>query len=112
MNNRNRKLKALVFLVGLVLGLMMPKMLHAQSGGGVFGYGRDTEQQSPEGIFRMNDNLGGYNIGTQHFGDDVFGGFNIGTQLFGEEAPLGSGWLVLTIAGVAYAFRKRKNNNR
>ena len=107
----NRKLKALVFSVGLFLGVMMPNMLHAQLGGGVFGYGRDVEQQSSEGMFR-DGNQGGYNIGTQHFGDDVYGGFNIGTQQFGEEAPLGSGWLVLTIAGVAYAFRKRKNNNK
>ena len=108
----NRKLKVLVLSLGLVLGMMIPKMLHAQEGGGVFGYGQYSEQQSSEGMFRGGAGQGGYNIGTQHFGDDIFGGFNIGTQQFGEEAPLGSGWLVLTIAGVAYAFRKRKNNNR
>ena len=112
MNDNNRKLKRLVFSVVLAWGMMMPQMVHAQKGGGLFGLGHDAEEQSSEGLFRINDNLGGYNIGTQHFGDDIFGGFNIGTQQFGEEAPLGSGWLVLTIAGVAYAFRKRKNNNK
>ena len=59
----------------------------------------------------MPDYTGGYNFGTQQFGDDVNGGFNIGTQLFGQEAPLGGGWLVLTMAGAAYAYKKRKNNN-
>ena len=59
----------------------------------------------------LDPTYGGYNIGTQHFGDDVNGGFNIGTQQFGQEAPLGGGWLVLTMAGAAYAFKKRKNNN-
>ena len=107
-----RKLKVLVLSLGLVLGMMMPQMVHAQFRGGVLGYGRDAEQQSSEGMFRSGAGQGGYNIGTQHFGDDIFGGFNISTQLFGEEAPLGSGWLVLTIAGVSYAFRKRKNNNK
>lgn len=112
MNDNNRKLKTLVFSVGLVLGTMMPKMAQAQFGSGMLGYGRDAEQQSRESLFRNGTNQGAYNIGSQHFGDDVFGGFNIGTQQFGEEAPLGSGWLVLTIAGVSYAFRKRKNNNK
>ena len=110
--NNYRKLKVLVLSLGLVLGVMIPKVDYAQSGGGVLGYGRGTELQSRESLLRNGTNQGGYDIGTQHFGDDVYGGFNIGTQQFGEEAPLGSGWFVLTIAGVAYAFRKRKNNNK
>ena len=105
-----RKLKVLVLSLGLVLGMMIPVMAQTQFGSGLFGYGRDVEQQSRDGMFRSGDQ-GGFNIGTQHFGDNTYGGFNIGTQQFGEEAPLGGGWLVLTLAGVAYAFKKRKNNN-
>ena len=36
----NRKLKVLVFLVGLAWGMMMPQMVHAQEGGGIFGLGQ------------------------------------------------------------------------
>ena len=65
------------------------------------------------GLF--NPTYGGYNIGTQIFGSDTDGGLNIYTQQFGyeeEETPLGSGCLVLTLAGAAYAFKKRKNNDK
>ena len=112
MNDNNRKLKRLVFSVVLAWGMMMPQMVHAQKGGGLFGLGHDAEEQSSEGLFRINDILGRFNIGTQLFGDNTLGGFDVSTQQFGEEAPLGSDWLVLTIAGVAYAFRKRKNNKK
>ena len=112
MTRSKRKQKMLAFSLGLSLTMMTPKIVCAQFGSGMLRYGRDAEQQSSESMFRIGTNQGGYNIGTQHFGYDVFGGFDISTQLFGQEAPLGSGWLVLTIAGVAYAFRKRKNNNK
>jgi len=61
---------------------------------------------------RENGRGGGYNIITEQFGSDDYGGFNIGTQIFGLEAPLGGGCLVLTFAGAAYAFKKRKNNDK
>ena len=102
----------LVLSLGLVLGMMMPQMVHAQFRGGVLGYGRDAEQQSGEGMFRSGAGQGGYNIGTQLFGDDIFGGFNISTQQFGEEAPLGSGWLVLTIAYISMTQAGHKNHLR
>ena len=112
MNDNNRKLKVLVLSVGLVLGTTMPKMAQAQFGGGMLGYGRDAEQQSRDNLLRNGIYQGGYNIGTEIFGSDTDGGLNIYTQQFGDEAPLGGGWLVLTMAGTAYAFKKRKNNKK
>ena len=51
--------------------------------------------------------IGGYIIGTQGFGSDVFGGYNISTQQFGQELPLGSGLLILLGAGACYIKRKK-----
>ena len=111
----NRKLKALVLYLGLVLGVMTPVIAQTQFGGGVLGYGPNTDQQSREGLFYNSTNQEGYNIGTEIFGSDTDGGFNIYTQQFGyeePETPLGSGFIVLTLAGAAYAIRKRKNNKK
>ena len=54
----------------------------------------------------------GFNIGTQPFGTDVSGGFVISTQIFGYDTPLDGGLLILALTGAAYAFKKRKNNNK
>lgn len=107
-----KKTNGKALLLGLVLGLMLPMTLNAQQGGGVFGYGKQMEQANSYGFIGRGSSLGSYNVGTQHFGEDVNGGYNIGTQQFGQELPLGSGWLVLTLAGAAYAFKKRKNNHK
>ena len=113
MNDNNRKPKVLVLSVCLILGMTMPKMAQAQLGGGMLGYGPETEQQSRDNLLRNGIYQGGYNIGTEIFGSDTDGGLNIYTQQFGyeeEETPLGSGCIVLTLTGAAYAIRKRKNN--
>ena len=115
MSTRKKKLKVLVLSLGLVLGVMTPVIAQTRFGGGMLGYGRNTEQQSREGLFYNGTKHGGYNIGTQIFGSDTDGGFNIYTQQFGdeeEETPLGSGCIVLTLAGAAYAIRKRKSTKR
>ena len=52
--------------------------------------------------------IGFYNIGTQGFGSDENGGFNITTQHFGQELPLGEGLLIMIGAGTVYAVKKRK----
>ena len=62
-----------------------------------------------DALYENRDNsFGGYNIGAQVFGSDVYGGFNITTQQFGNEAPLTGGMLILLGAGVVYAIRKRE----
>lgn len=106
------KLKTMLFSLLLFL-TMWPAKLSAQNDGsrGLFGLGPASSDMEYNNRGGLLDATGGYNIGTQLFGSDENGGFNIGTQQFGQEAPLGGGWLVLTFAGVAYAFKKRKNNN-
>ena len=97
----------------------------AQEGGGLFGRGfASVEEMEAEEAFYWDHGYrgaficppyGGYNIGTEIFGSDTYGGYNIYTQQFGyegTETPLGSGYLVLTLAGAAYAIRKRKNNKK
>ena len=110
--NDNRKLKVLVLSLGLVLGMTMPKIARAQFGGGVFGYGREVERQSRDGVFDAAAGLGYYNLYNQQFGDNQYGGYNLYNQTFGQEVPLGSGWLILTAAGAAYALKKRINNDK
>ena len=111
---KKKNLKALVLSMGLVLGVMMPVNTHAQSGGGMLGYGKGGQQQSLGGMLGRGDSQGGYNLYNQQFGDedqdeDGDPSFNLYNQVFGQNVPLGNGWLVLTMAGAGYALRKRKN---
>jgi hypothetical protein len=109
----NNKLKAFVLSWGMVAAMALPLTVSAQ---GVFGDLLDNYylemEQDDRGALQRGNSRSEINISTQGFGSDEYGGFNIGTQLFGQEAPLGGGCLVLAFAGVAYAFKKRKNNNK
>ena len=95
----------------MVLLMVVAVGATAQEGGGLFGLGPISSDMGYNNRGLL-DPAGGYNIGTQHFGSDENGGFNIGTQHFGQEAPLGGGWFVLTLAGAAYALKKRRNNHK
>ena len=116
-------MKKLTFTFVLLLSIAFGAS--AQEGGGLFGRGiaSDEEMEAEEAFYWEHGYrgaffyppYGGYNIGTEIFGSDTDGGFNIYTQQFGyeeEETPLGSGCIVLTLAGAAYAIRKRKNNKK
>lgn len=109
------KSKAVVLLSGLAVSLLAVPNLNAQNDGtrGMFGMGSEVDVNPSHSLLRGSQD--GYNIGTQIFGSDTDGGLNIYTQQFGyeeEETPLGSGCIVLTLAGAAYAIRKRKNNKK
>ena len=115
------KPKSIVLSLALAGGLLWPMAVNAQKyvlyDDGLFRRGPMGKYYDDYSLFRgmMNANNGGYFIYNQQFGSDVNGGFNIGTQQFGyeeEETPLGSGCIVLTLAGAAYAIRKRKNNKK
>ena len=107
---KKKNLKALVLSMGLVLGMVTPVIAQAQWGGGVLGYGRDAEQISRGGLFGNPDEIGGYFLYNQQFGDEN-GGYNLSNQTFGQEVPLGSGLLILMTAAAGYVLKKRKNND-
>lgn len=90
--------RALLILLVLVVCFVLP--MKAQNCDGFF--------HNDELYNDRNGTIGGYNIGTQGFGSDVYGGFNITTQHFGQEAPLGSGLLIMLGAGTVYAVKKHK----
>ena len=112
-----KSLKTVAFALGLAAMGLTAGNLNAQTGGGLFGRGAETEAgASNESIMRTTGGTGtGFNIGVEQFGGENGGGqggFNVGTEQFG--APLGSGLFIMAVAGAAYAFskkRKKQENN-
>jgi hypothetical protein len=114
---KTKSLKTVAFALGLAAMGLTAGNLNAQTGGGLFGKGAETEAgASNESIMRTTGGNGtGFNISVEQFGGENGGGqggFNIGTEQFG--APLGSGLFIMAAAGAAYAFskkRKKQENN-
>ena len=112
-----RSLKTVAFALGLAAMGLTAGNLNAQTGGGLFGKGAETEAGASNGSFmRATGGTGtGFKISVEQFGGENGGGqggFNIGTEQFG--APLGSGLFIMAAAGAAYAFskkRKKQENN-
>ena len=113
-----KSLKTVAFALGLAAMGLTAGNLNAQTGGGLFGKGPETETgASNESLMRATGGTGnGFKISVEQFGGENGGGeggFNIGTEQFGA-APLGSGLFILAAAGAAYAFskkRKKQENN-
>jgi hypothetical protein len=108
-----KSLKTVAFALGLAAMGLTAGNLNAQTGGGLFRKGAETEAGASNGSFmRATGGTGnGFNIGVEQFGGENGGGqggYNIGTEQFGD-APLGSGLFIMAAAGAAYAFKKRKN---
>ena len=113
-----KSLKTVAFALGLAAMGLTAGNLNAQTGGGLFGKGAETEAGASNEIFmRATGGTGnGFKISVEQFGGENGGGeggFNIGTEQFGD-APLGSGLFIMAAAGAAYAFskkRKKQENN-
>lgn len=116
---KTKSLKTVAFAFGLAAMGLTAGNLNAQTGGGLFGKGAETEAGASNEIFmRATGGTGnGYKISVEQFGGENGGGeggFIIGTEQFGDEGPLGSGLFIMAAAGAAYAFskkRKKQENN-
>jgi hypothetical protein len=104
---KNTILKAFALSLATAFVMLLPTTMNAQKSDGFF--------LNNEDIY-ANRNSSGYSIFVEQFGGENgggTGGFNIGTEQFGD-APLGSGLFILAAAGAAYAFskkRKKQENN-
>jgi hypothetical protein len=119
MRKNHKKLKAIVLLMVLAAGMLLPVGASAQDEprhGGLFGlFGLFNSEEEEVGMLDRDGSgseEGGYTLFNQQFGTDVNGGYDLHNQTFGQsnDSPLGSGWLILVAAGAGYALKKRKNN--
>ena len=115
---KTKSLKTVAFALGLAAMGLTAGNLNAQTGGGLFGKGAETEAGASNEIFmRATGGTGnGFKISVEQFGGENGGGeggFNIGTEQFGgDDAPLGSGLFIMAAAGAAYAFSKNVKNRK
>ena len=111
-----KSLKTVAFALGLAAMGLTAGNLNAQTGGGLFGKGAETEAGASNGSVMRTTGANSFDITTGQFGGENGGGeggFNIGTEQFGD-APLGSRLFIMAAAGAAYAFskkRKKQENN-
>lgn len=105
----NKLKKSLLLMLALSAVLLLPMGASAQTGGGVFYRGDKAE--NTDNVSMMNrGNFDNNGLSLQGFGENQDG---LTLQNFGEpNAPLGSGWLVLTISGIGYAAMKTRKNKK
>ena len=101
---QSTKLKACAFLLIMAACGVMQAQIDGFFSSDVEYTNRDAVDY---GLNNQTFGAGGYNLTNQTFGE---GGYNLTNQTFGDNAPIGSGLLIMTIAGAGYAIRKRKNN--
>lgn len=108
-------LKTIALSLGLAAMGLTAGNLNAQTGGGLFGRGAETEAGASNENFMRTTGANSFNITTGQFGGDggsTGGNYGINIGLFGQEppAPLGSGLFIMAAAGAAYAFSKKRKN--
>ncbi len=112
MNTKKRSKKAIVLSLGLVAGLLLAHGAFAQNpptaNGGLFGKGKSSDAPDSRGLLNGS---GSYYLHNQGFGSGGENGTVLTNEYFGQNVPVGSGLLVMTIAGAAYALGKRKKSN-
>ena len=111
-------LKTIALSLGLAAMGLTAGNLNAQTGGGLFGRGAETEAGASNENFMRASNS--FNITTGQFGGNggqAGGNYGINIGTIGQEpptSPLGSGLFIMAAAGAAYAFskkRKKQENN-
>lgn len=106
MKTRMKTLKAFVLFLGLLM-LTATQMNAQNKGGGLFGMGPSGEASPHRSLL----NPSGGNITNQTYGSDA-DGFGITNQTYGQDAPLGSGLLIMAVAGACYAGMKRNKKQK
>lgn len=106
-------LKTIALSLGLAAMGLTAGNLNAQTGGGLFGRGAETEAGASNENFMRTTNS--FDITTGQFGGNGGStggnyGINIGTIGQDPPAPLGSGLFIMAAAGAAYAFSKKRKN--
>ena len=102
---KNRKLKVLLLSLMMAIGLMLPSTSQGQNDG-FFQNDEDFYNNRDEAAGSLsNQTFGGYgySLTNQTFGSN---GYNLTNQTFG--APIGSGLLIMMIAGIGYAIVKKQ----
>ena len=110
-----KSLKTVAFALGLAAMGLTAGNLNAQTGGGLFGRGAETEADASNGSFMRTTGANSFDITTGQFGGNggqAGGNYGIGIGVFGQNppqpAPLGSGLFIMAAAGAAYAFSKKR----
>ena len=121
-----KSLKTVAFALGLAAMGLTAGNLNAQTGGGLFGKGAETEAgasngnfmcatDASNGLFMRATGGNSFDITTGLFGGNggqAGGNYGISIGTIGQEppAPLGSGLFIMAAAGAAYAFSKKRKN--
>jgi len=102
MKNTKRKLKTMVLMVAMAAGMLLPTTVSAQ---GLFNssFGHSGSGGVSNGAFA---NSGSTEVTNESFGTNSG---DVNNQNFGK-APLGSGLLIMLVAGAGYAALKRKKS--
>ena len=104
MKREKKKLKTMALMVAMAAGVLLPMKLSAQ---GLFNssFGHSGSGGVSNGAF---GNSGSTDVDNENFGQSDSKVLN---QNFGK-APLGSGLLIMLVAGAGYAVLKRKRVKR
>ena len=104
MKNTKRKLKTMALMVAMAAGMLLPMKVSAQ---GLFNssFGHSGSGGVSNGAF---GNSGSTEVTNESFGTNSG---DVKNQNFGK-APLGSGLLIMLVAGAGYATLKRKRVKR
>ena len=104
MKKHNKKLKGLVFSLGLAAMMLTANNLNAQNGGGLFGRGATSSD-----YVASSNNASLLQRGA---GDATITGSGIQNGNFVEVTPLGSGIAIMLVAGLGYVALKKKEDKQ